>query len=454
MIWQLLFFGFIGLAAIWSMWKPGIAIGLLICMYGIESFLQTRDAFFIDHGTYVNIAVGIVMLCAVTASLLRFPYKLRHVDTVQVISLSLYAFGFLSYFWTMAPEEFFRWKGCVPYLIVFLILAPILTREPRALRNGLRWAMIIGTPLMLASAFYCEWGLRGMILARPIIENGRTIIETPPLAIATLASALGIITLVVHLKIPMPMLFRFAVLGVAIYLAFLTRSRGQVVAIIGVAAIVYPISNQATNVKGFFVTMVGLIIFSVIVFYIVGNLDMVRWRKDQVETALIGRQEMWVDLFSYWLSSPGKATLFGFGILSSFRIIGFYPHNLPIEIIAELGLVGFVLYSGVLYKSFSNSLNLLSKLEKLPDYRGDVIATIGLIGVAFALSLKEGSLYMWAPFFFYTICLSQQVQVTAKIASAEKQKHWVRGLFVNSQNAGAAQEPARQPYPTPRDFNY
>lgn len=452
MIWQFLFFGFIGLAAIWSMWKPGVAIGLLICMYGIESFLQTRDAFFIDNGTYVNIAIGMVMVFAVTASLLRVPYRLRHVDVVQILSIALYCFGFLSYFWTMAPEEFFRWKGCVPYLLVFLILAPILTREPDVLRNGLRWAMIIGTPLMLASAFYCEWGLRGMILAKPIIENGRTIIETPPLAIATLASALGIITLVVHLKIPFPMIFRFAVLGVAIYLAFLTRSRGQVVAIIGVAAVVYPISNQATNVKGFFITMVGLTVFSVIVFYIVGNLDLVRWRQDQVEDALIGRQEMWVDLFSYWLDKPGKATLFGLGICSSFRIVGFYPHNLPIEILAELGLVGFLLYGSVLYKSFSNSLNLLSKLEKLPENRGVVIATIGLIGVAFALSLKEGSLFMWAPFFFYTICLSQQVRITAKITNVQKQ--WFRALFVQNRSTGVTEESYRPPIPTPHDFNY
>ncbi len=448
MFWIAAFGGLLIVSALISIKRPGIAIGLLICTYGIESFLQSQSTFFVANGRYVNLGVVLVMLVACVFSFLRNPQGLVRLNRIQTLTLLLYAFGFLSFLWTLEPGEFSRWREALPLMVLYLLMAPFLTREPRSLQDGLRWSLILGVPLMLLIAFYADWGNRGMLLARPIITLNRARYETLPLGTATLASSLAIIGLVAHLRIPMKTAFRFLVLALALYIAFRSESRGQVVAIIGVAAIVYPISNQAQNLKGLFITLIGVCLFGMIVYYMINNLELIRWRQDRVESALEGRKYMWLELLKHWGGNPGLNSLIGFGACSSFAIIGFYPHNLPVEVFVELGLIGFGIFAYILLNSAKTCFVLLTRLEQFPGLRQDVVALIGLIGVNFALCLKEGSLYSWPPLFFFLICLSQQLPLTYQ---AVVQKKWWRTLFLQNPSYPGGQalgQPAGR-FPTP-----
>ena len=414
-----------------SVKRPGIAIGLLICMYGIESFLQSQSTFFVTNSRYVNLGIVGVMLVAVGCSFLRNPNRFFQLGRIQVFALILYLFGYLSFYWTLAPEQFHRWRGAFPFIVIYMVLGPILTREEKTLQQGLKWSLIIGVPLLLLIAFYCEWGNRGILLAKALVTSSGIETETRPLAVATLGSLTAIIALVAPLRIPLPTLFRFSIMALGLFVAFMTESRGQVVAIIGVAAIVYPVANRATNIKGLFITLIGVCIFGAIVFYLVNNLELIRWRQDKIESAMLGRKDLWFVLLSYWTAHMGIFSIIGFGACSCWSLIGGYPHNLLIELFVELGLIGITIYTYILLKSASTCLQLVSRLEDFPKLRGDVIALIGLIGVTFALSLKEGSLYNWPVLFFFLICLDQQLSLTHHVVV---RKQWLKLLFLYTQS--------------------
>lgn len=424
-----------------SISRPGVAFALILSMFGIEQFLHTQSSFFVLNGQAVNISIGAVVAVATGCSLLRSSAAINRPNLVQVLSIMLFAYAFFSYFWTPSQSEFkSRWISSIPYLGLFLVLGPMLTQEKHAIRDGLRWTMFLGVPLVCLAAFYCEWGKRGMILASPIKEGNKFVAETLPLALASFASYVGIITLAAHLKIPLRTLFRFAVLGVAIYIAFMTQSRGQVVALILVSAAVYSIEHRIGSIKGVLFTLAGLTALALIVYVVAQQMDLARWRSDRVENGLFGRQEMWWELLQQWFETGDMRILFGLGAASSFNYIGFYPHNLPIEILAELGFIGTGLFVVIVWVSVVNSLKLLRRLDDFPDDRGEILVLLGLLTVSLALSLKEGSLYSWPVLFFFAICLNQKEVATRKSLSRRQsiaQYFWVP----------ARQTPVRVPMP-------
>ena len=408
--------------ALMSIRRPGIAFALMLSMFGIEQFLHTQSKFFIENGQAINVSIGLVVAMATTCSLWRGSFSITRPNLVHVLSVLLFAYAFLSYFWTPSQDVFKdRWLSSIPYLGLFLVLGPVLTQEKNAIRDGLRWTMYIGIPLVLLTAFYCEWGERGMILAAPMKEGKVLINETLPLALASFASYVGIITLVANLKISGRLLVRFAILGVAIYIAFLTRSRGQVVALVLVASGVYAIENRIGSIKGVVLTLIGLTALALIVYYVSQQLDLARWRSDRIENSFFGRRDMWYGMLQSWIESRDGRLAFGLGAASSFKYVGFYPHNLPIEILAELGLVGVILFGTIVWISVVNALKLLRRLDDYPDDRGEILMLLGLVAISLALCLKEGSLYTWPILFFFAICLNQKEVATRK-SLARRQK--------------------------------
>ncbi|HNK51686.1 MAG TPA: hypothetical protein PKX75_21965, partial [Nitrospira sp.] len=68
----------------------------------------------------------------------------------------------------------------------------------------------------------------------------------------------------------------------------------------------------------------------------------VRWSESKMVSDLDGRWEMAAKLLSAWWGE-GPATIFGgLGNSAAFdpHIVGFYPHILPLEILAEEGVLG------------------------------------------------------------------------------------------------------------------
>jgi len=178
-------------------------------MFGIEQFFQTQSGFFISNRRAVNLSIGFVIAIGTIFSASRNRKVLNQPGAVQILTIVLFGYAFLSSMWTPG------------YLAVFLFAGPVLTQEKGAVKDGLRWTLFIGVPLLFLTAYYCEWGSRGLKLAIPTREGDKLIYESLPLAIASFASYVGVTALVVHTRMPFAMFFRLAVLGTSVYIAFL-----------------------------------------------------------------------------------------------------------------------------------------------------------------------------------------------------------------------------------------
>ena len=408
-VWILGFACLILFCALKSIRQPGVAIGLLLCLFGLESVLQAKSAFFIDNSRYVNLGIGIVILVAAVFSFLRRPKSFFQISPVHWMVYILLLYAFLSLYWTLAPEYSRRLRTALPYYGTYLVLAPLLTRDKNALADGMKWALWIGVPIMLIMCFGCEWGRRGLILAKPYVTDMIIYNETRPLATATMGASLATICLVTDFNKAIGIWLRLAVFALGLYIAFKTESRGQAVAIIAIAVIIYPLANRAASVKGAVITVIGMSILGYIVYLLATNLELVRWQSEHVQEALEGRAFMSEILLNHWFDNFGIFSIIGYGAHSCWKVIGAFPHNLPVEIFFELGLVGFGLFLAMLLKSGKNCLTMLARYDSDNRARSNLIALIGLIGVSLAMSLKGTTLSTAQMLFFLLIWLDQQL---------------------------------------------
>ncbi|HAW96273.1 MAG TPA: hypothetical protein DCX60_08355, partial [Phycisphaerales bacterium] len=136
----------------------------------------------------------------------------------------------------------------------------------------------------------------------------------------------------------------------------------------------------------------GLIYMAASVFITGDNLE--RWSGDSLTGGAAGRLELVMDTFTPWLNSP-SAWLFGNGA-GAFITLGFsdkYPHNQPIEVLTELGLVGFSIYLGMLFFSVKYSVELFRLSADSTDHRSSATILIGIALFGFLLTLKQGTVH-------------------------------------------------------------
>jgi hypothetical protein len=121
---------------------------------------------------------------------------------------------------------------------------------------------------------------------------------------------------------------------------------------------------------------------------------MERWTGESITGGVSGRIELVGETIVPWLSSPG-AWLFGNGA-GAFVGLGFpeaYPHNQPVEVLTELGLVGFAIYLGMVFFSVKYSVELFKRSGGSTDHRSSATILIGIALFGFLLTLKQGTVH-------------------------------------------------------------
>jgi hypothetical protein len=416
-----------------SVKRPGVAIGLLLVMFGFEQFLQTRSVLFINRGSLVNIGVGLTVAVAAGISVLRNLPRLS-LDRMQLLCVLLIGYAYLSQIWTLSPSAFERYLGSdMPYFAVFLLLAPLLLMEKSGLQSGLRAAMFLGVPLICLFSLFVEWEGRGVRMAAPKLIGSRTVWFAPPLAISSMAANIGFLALILVSKNRLIRLIQIVGFALACYVAFRTQARGQLFAMAVVTLLAIPLANQASKLKGLFLTLAGFITAAVAVFLVFSVLDLGevnRWRDSSIESGFYGRWEMITALLDKWSRAEAVYVIGGLGSGSSFEISGWYVHNLPAEILGELGLVGAALFGTIYFMTIRNCLRIIAKLDHYPEMRSEVVAAVALFAFATIISQKQGTLSSWPHLFFFAIVISHVELKTRHIVA---QQLSLRRLFF-SQN--------------------
>ncbi|MCO8123448.1 O-antigen ligase family protein [Stieleria sp. TO1_6] len=413
MVWMILFGLVIAGTALVSLRRPGVAIGLMMVMFGLEQFLQAKSATFVERGNLVNVGVAFVALVA-TCRMLLSNLGLLKWTHLQTLVILLFGYAFLSSLWTVAPREFEEYfQSQWPYFALYFGLGPILCSESQSIQDAVKSTLVLGIPIMIALAFFCEWTGRGIKLSTPVMDGGKLRHYTPPLAAASCAAVIAILTLSTLSKQWGRRLVGLAVLLLCTYIIIRTQSRGQLVAFCFVSALVYPATHRSVSNRAFLELIVIIVILVAAVFaafVYAGETAGSRWQQNSMDHAMEGRALMVQRLFLTWTKADPLNWIFGLGASSSFRISSFYVHNVPVEILCELGLVGAVLFGMFCWRSFSNAVFFVAQIPSNWEYRSCVIGFIGTLVFLLILTLKEGTLYAVPHMFFVGILIDQIAQ--------------------------------------------
>src|SRR4029077_19239722 len=104
-----------------------------------------------------------------------------------------------------------------------------------------------------------------------------------------------------------------------------------------------------------------------------------RWSEQSAQEDVSGRLNNAIFLVRLAYESP-ETVLIGLGNSASYdpRILGIYPHFVPLEVLAEEGLIGFGLYAMILYCVLQSAIRSFRLITDKPEERRLLGGLIGL----------------------------------------------------------------------------
>jgi hypothetical protein len=401
-----------------ALWKyPAVALAGVLCMFGLEQWGQASHPFFAQHQTFTNFAVGGILLLALAVKFLKGEYVFANYPTVGWLVLGLFSYTFAAAIWAPRPDLSLNlWISRTPYVFTIIILTPLIISSRSDLHASFKALILVGSSLSLLLMTFVSWEAR-MIVLEEGLGN--------PLAVSGMA---GMVALAAMLADPWPSskiwkIAKWAVLALCLFLVVRSGSRGQLLGLIGLSAVCWPIRRRMENVKQF-VIWISLVLFLTAIttwalqefwakqenYYAGGN----RWSEQAMEGAMSGRFDQGLYLVRLWFDSP-ETIIFGLGNSASFdpRILGIYPHFVPLEILAEEGLIGFAIFVVILYMTARNAVQCYRLVRLDPKERSAFAALLAM----FLLAFKQGSLLGNLEPFMFAIILGKYARLCASNTS-------------------------------------
>lgn len=398
------------LAIIIAVWRtPSIAIAAILCMYGLEQWAQSVHPFFSTYHSLTNLAIGGILVLALAMLLLKNKPVLSHYPRTGWLTLLLLMYTLISIIWSPIPElGYTAWGKQWPYLITIILLSPLLITSTEGLRTGFMALLPLGTILILLLLLHSNWTVRGVEL---VIEGGQTV-RGNPLAVAQMAGyvMLCVVLLNFHGSSRIWQYGRWLIVAACMALAVKAGARGQFFSMLIVSLAFLPFSRRIVKPGQFFVVFAGMLALAGIGFWALDyfmptDVTATRWGSTGLENDLSSRLEDAFRLLDHWSRSP-LTLLFGLGNTASYdpRIIGFYSHIVPLEILGEEGLIGFGLFASIIIMTIRSLIRTRRLIVDEAEGRGTLAALGAMFVFELVLSLKQGSM-VGSPFLFAFIIM-------------------------------------------------
>jgi hypothetical protein len=388
-----------------------VALSALFCSFGLEQWAQSKHLFFSEYSSLTNFATALVVGFAICVQIVRFG-GLQTITKYPVVGWligCLLLFTAISSTWSLYDEARKGIISSVPYFLAYTVLCPLVVNRPRDLYDGLLATLILGSGIALLLLFTSEWGYRSIIIHSYGFRGAQS---GNPLAIGTMGGYVFIIAVMLHFsrssRFWKVLRWGFALLGMA--LCVMSQSRGQVFGSAIGAMVALPMNRGARGIKGLGVLLIALLLVGTIMVWTMFEFaDPERWSPTSMEEDLRGGRvyktlivlERWWETPSAWVTGLGSSASF------SSELIGFYPHNVPGEILAEEGMVGFTIYASILLLTLRSIYRLYHRLKHFNDARGMLAAITGILALQFINSCKQGSLLGSSEFFGLVIIIGQ-----------------------------------------------
>jgi len=382
-----------------ALFRPAIALALLVSMFPLEQLLQANVPFFVAQSSAFNILCGVMGLTATGLHWLRRPDTLiGSLNGITLCCFGLFFFAAMSLLWTRNPA----WaaetvRDGVPYAAVLLVLTPLLVNDMEGLRAFAKATLVISLLIAL------------QLLANPNLElyTSRLVLEidaaqkSNPLVIGTMGGIMMILAALLHFeKSLLWSLIRYSSAFIGLGLGLLSGSRGQVIFAFFVAILFFPMSRQIADLRRFVgaagaAAVLALATILGLRFFISADNDL-RWSSDSLTYGGLGRIENAVDLLSAWIKEPAFL-LTGLGYFSFSEIPNRsgdgYSHVMLADSLGELGLIGFTLYVTFWTLVVRMVVRVFTTYREDHEYRSVVAAVASLLAFNFFLQNKQGTLW-------------------------------------------------------------
>ena len=375
-----------------SLKDPGIALGLVWSIYAMEQVLQQGNSFFLNHTSFLNILVAGVAGAAAFKNILSQRVRLSSFPMIVAMEVGLFVFAGISVYWAPFPPGSAQvFKAAIPYLITFVLIAPLCASDVRQLEKAVQVLLYFGF-LILIGLLFSTTDNRAIVIA----QAGGEAVKGNPLAVSTFGGHVLLAAMFnIYSKRPtsLKLMLYLTIAGVAMLAMARSGSRGQIVAVIIAAFIWLPITAKVAAKRSSIIAILAAAAATIALVYVVSNSDYaVRWSRKQVEANTFGRVASATRLVSvYGRSDPGT-WVFGLGSSASYQIVGGYPHIVLPEVLAEEGLIGLSLFLGIVVGTLSLGFKWIRSPEIDISSRVYLGLTLAFFTFDFILSFKQGSL--------------------------------------------------------------
>jgi hypothetical protein len=420
-------------------WKhPGASVAAVLCMYGLEQWAQASHPFFVQYQSFTNfLLVGLVVV-AIGLRIVRTGTLFEDYPRQGVIVLLLYGYAFISTQWSPRVDISLKvWMHYWPYVIAFVVLVPLAIRDLKDLHSLFAKLLVIGSFIVALLLFYSKWETRRIVLGEGFHGN--------PLAVAQLAGMVGL-TAVAADQLLSPVriwrLIKWVILAVCLVLVVRSGSRGQLLSLLMFVGLVWTLTRPSLNIQTLIMAMLACVFLGAILSQTLETYwtydtysTESRWEGKAMGREMLFRIEQTKILLTHWFREPGTL-FFGLGNSASFdpKIIGFYPHIVVFEILAEEGLVGIALFLFIMYYSVRSAAGSLQMTPRGSVERACISILVAMFAFTFVLSFKQGSLLATPEMFMFAIILGKvesHLQRTVDEMSlpiedeSDEQREWV-----------------------------
>lgn len=398
---------FVALVSVLMVRRPAAALIVAMNMFPLKQWAGATSPFFEGRPVLTNLIAGSLVLAGVVMQSIRgrVGWPFYPATAWLIAALLLYALATVA--WSPDCDTCIRvWKDALPYILTVIFLAPLTIQDKEDLHVVFSGMLVSGTILAALLLFTVRWEGR-------LIVSGQASPGGPlggnPLVVGSLGGTLIILSVLYRFRSGQPALqiLKLPALLAGLALAARSGSRGQLVGAVVAAGLFRLLSRpQGKPLKG----VSALFVIAVLVVLARIGVDVFWAGSGRFDAAVMqgdftGRLQSGLTLLHHAMGSP-FSLLFGLGNSSSYRILGIYPHIVPLEVLGEEGIVGFLLLGALVVGTVATAMGSLRAIGANPEMRGLFACVAGLWCYQFLLINKQGSLLQAYDFFFYTILVA------------------------------------------------
>ena len=391
-IWVYFIIVLTGALAIRGLSRPGVILALVWGTFAIEQVLQ-QNPFFLARQSLINIGLAAMLGATVTWAVLTGKLKGFKFSITHFFYLALVGIVALSYFWSISqPDTFRQMKRQIPYILTFSMVAPLCCFNQKQLDSVAKVYIYFGSLLLLGIAASSTSG-RSIVVG---VSQG-SVVTANPLAVASFGGHV-VICSIFHIytnrsRLSPTTLLAGAIVLLGLYVILRSGSRGQMLAAVAACFIWLPITAKMAANRSSIIALVIAFLIAYGAIWLAEEYELAnRWRRDLFEQHLTGRLDAASYVIQQMLDAGPMAWLVGLGNSACYKLIGVYPHNVPAEVLAEEGILGFACFLGFLVSVTLTGLRFMLDSNADASARARIGMMLTLFTFEFGLCLKQGSL--------------------------------------------------------------